>query len=208
MLTCYDLSYVSSHPFIFYFYNSDTGIQVNDTAIGDPLMTVPLLVSDDDLAGLNTTEVSLCYEIHGAADQWFNLVTDECASVNARYHDLTSYLNVINQIGVRATDENNECKNILVDVNGCSASVNGIPLNGQVYTADGISVRSYPNRVRISVPNCQELNLIMWVFCETRTLADPEAPGGSISGDMIKFVVMRGLNFGHRQAHGLIGKCP
>ena len=170
-------------------------------------MTVPLLVNDDDLEVLNTTEVSLCYEIHGAADQFFNLVTDECASVNARYHDITSYLNVINQIGVRATDDENECKNILVDVDGCRASVNGMELNGQMYSSNGISVRSYANRVRISVPNCNELSLIMWVFCETRTLDDPDAPGGSITGEMIKFVVMRGLNFGHRQAHGLIGKC-
>ena len=167
-------------------------------------MTVPINVSPEDLAILGTDRISLCYEIHGRADQYFNLVTDECTSVNAHYAQLTSFLNVIGQLGVRARDSANQCRNILVDVNGCTASVNGVTLNS-TFMSGGISVRPYSNRVRISVPNCNELSLVMWVFCESRTLADPEAPGGQITGNMIKFVVMRGLNFGHSMAHGLIG---
>ena len=169
-------------------------------------MTVPILVSDDVLRMLNATRLSLCYEIHGRADAFFNLVTDACATVNAHYHDLTSYLNVIDQIGVRAVDTNRMCRNIEVDVDGCTASVDGQPLAaGARYSSGGISVRRYSNRVRISVPNCNELSLVMWVICETRTLEDPFGTG-TVTGDMIKFVVMRGLNFGHRLAHGLLGK--
>ena len=166
-------------------------------------MTVPINVSPEDLAILGTDRISLCYEIHGKADQYFNLVTDECTSVNAHYVELTSQLNVIGQLGVRARDLNDQCWNILVDVNGCTASVDGVTLNS-TFTSGGISVRPYSNRVRISVPNCNELNLIMWVFCESRSLPDPK--GGSITGNMIKFVVMRGLNFGHSMAHGIIGE--
>lgn len=170
-------------------------------------MTVPILVRDEDLQRLNTTRLSLCYEIHGRADVNFNLVTDECVTVNAHYTDLTNYLNVIDQIGVRAVDDNGMCRNIQVDVDGCSASVDGAALaSGQRYSSGGISVRRYSNRVRISVPNCNELSLVMWVICETRTLEDPFGGEGVVTGDMIKFVVMRGLNFGHRQAHGILGK--
>lgn len=189
-----------------FLLSTDTGIPANDTVIGDPLMTVPILVQDSVLQMLNATRLSLCYEIHGQADAFFNLVTDECATVNAHYHDLTSYLNVIDQIGVRAVDNNGMCRNIQVDVNGCAASIDGSPLAaGNRFSSGGISVRSYSNRVRISVPNCAELTLVMWVICETRTLEDPFG-NGVVTGDMIKFVVMRGLNFGHRKAHGLLGK--
>ena len=170
-------------------------------------MTVPILVRDEDLAMLGADRVSLCYEIHGRSDANFNLVTDQCATVNAHYDDLTSYLNVIDQVGVRAVDDSGVCRNIQVDVDGCTAAVDGVPLaEGGRFSNGGISVRRYSNRVRISVPNCNELSLVMWVICETRTLEDPFGGDNSITGDMIKFVVMRGLNFGHRMAHGLLGK--
>ncbi len=180
---------------------------MNDTVIGDPLFTVPILVSEDQLQALNLTSVTMCYEIHGSSDQWFNLVTDECASVNARYSALNDHLNIIDEIGVRAVDNVDRCVNIRVDVDGCSAEVNerSLALNER-YSRDGISVRRYSNRVRISVPNCNDLTLVMWVICQRRTLEDPYQQGMTITGDMIKFVVMRGLNFGHRQAHGLLGK--
>ena len=174
--------------------------------IGDPLYTVPILVSEDQLSALNLDKLSLCYEIHGESDQWFNLVTDDCASVNTRYVALTERLNVMDSIGVRAADDAGRCVNIGVDVNECAATVNGAPLSimGR-YSSEGVNVRRYRNRVRISVPNCADLTLVMWVICERRTLESPGEPGINVTGDMIKFVVMRGLNFGHRQSHGLLG---
>ena len=181
-------------------------VEVNDTVIGDPLYTVPILVSNEQLSSLNLDSLSLCYEIHGDSGQWFNLVTDECASVNSRYISLSESLNVIHNIGVRATDNAGQCVNIGVDVNECAATVNGalLSITGR-YSSEGVNVRRYADRVRISVPNCAELTLVMWVFCERRTLKNPDMPGTDITGDVIKFVVMRGLNFGHRQAHGLLG---
>ncbi len=181
------------------------------SAIGDSLMTVPIRVSQEDLAALDTNQIKslrLCYEIHGEADQYFNLVTDECISVNAHYAAASSSLNVISRVGVRAVGDDGQCRNILVDVDECSASVDGATLDvTSRYASASISVRRYANRVRISVPNCNELTLVMWVFCESRTMDDPEAPEGRVTADMIKFVVTRGLNFGHRGAHGLIGEC-
>ena len=180
---------------------------MNDTVIGDPLFTVPISVSSEQLQALNLPSLSLCYEIHGQSGLWFNLVTDECASVNAQYISLTPNLNIIDEIGVRAIDDSNRCVNIRVNVNGCTAEVNGVAIDlMQRYMVNGISVRRYGNRVRISVPNCDELTLVMWAICEMRALINPDVPGTEISANMIKFVVMRGLNFGHREAHGLLGK--
>ena len=178
---------------------------MNDTIVGDPLFTVPILVSEDQLQALNVSELFMCYEIHGLTDQWFNLVTDECTSVNARYGMFNQDLNVIDEIGVRAVDTADQCVNIRVDVGNCTADVNDAALDvmGR-YSMNGVSVRRYRNRVRISVPNCNDLTLVMWVFCETRTLQDP-VDGSEVTGDMIKFVVMRGLNTGNRPSHGLLG---
>ena len=177
---------------------------VNDTVIGDPLFTVPILVADEQLQVLNLTSLTMCYEVHGRSDQWFNLVTDECTSVNARYFALTQDLNFIDEIGVRAVDGADHCVNIRIDVDQCSAEVNDAPISR--YSRNSISVRRYSNRVRISVPNCNDVTLVMWVICQQRTLDDLLQPGMTVTADMIKFVVMRGLNFGHRLAHGLLGK--
>ena len=195
-----------SHCFLLLFSDSDE-VVVNDTIIGDPLFTVPILVPEEQLAALNLTRVSLCYEIHGQSDQWFNLVTDECATVNAQYFSLSRRLNIIDEIGVRAADDNNECINIRVNVDDCTAEVNGASLDlMERFSRNGISVRRYNNRVRISVPNCNELTLVMWAICEMRTVDNPDVPGEQLNSKMIKYVVMRGLNFGHRAAHGLLGK--
>ena len=182
------------------------GFRVNDTVIGDPLYTVPISVPEEQLQALNLSRLSLCYEVHGTSDEWFNLVTDDCVSVSTRYTNLTRRLNVMDEVAVRAVDEDNMCLNIGVNVNGCTATVGGVSLNvSGMYSASGIMVKRYSNRVRISVPNCQDLTLVMWVICEQRSLENPDAPGNMLTSDMIKFVIMRGLNFGSRMAHGLLG---
>ena len=149
---------------------------------------------------LNMMKPQLCYEIHGDADQWFNLVTDSCTTVNALYTPLNDRLNVITKIGVKAVDDDNKCVEILVDRSQCSVSVDGTVLGMESYSSGNINVRRYSKRARISVPNCNDINLIMWVICEQRTL-----PNSNVAGDMLKFVVLRGLNYG-RRAHGLLGK--
>ena len=149
---------------------------------------------------LNMMKPQLCYEIHGDANQWFNLVTDNCTNVNALYTPLDDKLNVITKIGVKAVDEDNKCVEILVDRDQCSVSIDDVDLGMESYSSGNISVRKYSNRARISVPNCNDINLIMWVICEERKL-----PSSNVTGEMLKFVVLRGLNYG-RRAHGLLGK--
>ena len=151
-------------------------------------------------------KLSPCYEIHGDSGQWFNLLTDECVNVNNHYVALSERVNVMNNIGVRSVENDNQCMNIGVDVNECAATLNGANLTSiERYSAAGVNVRRYMNRVRISIPNCAELTLLMWVICERRTFDDSGQPGTDITADIIKFVVMKSLNFGHRRAHGLLG---
>ena len=185
-----------------------TNILVNDAVVGDPFFTVPLLVSEEILQRFNVPKLSLCYEIHGEGEQWFNMITDKCTSVNARYSALAPSFNIIDKIGIRTVDDNGQCVNILVDIDGCSASVNNVSLGLlEMYSSGGLKVKRYSNRVRISTPNCNELTLVLWMICEKRAfIENPDYPTSSVDSDMIKLVVMRGLNAGHSSAHGLIGK--
>lgn len=86
----------------------------------DPLFTVPMY---------GTREHTLCYEVHGTADHYFNLISDECVSVNALYVSTTDNaglkINVIGQVAIRAVDLEGVCMDILIDPHGFTVSSNG-----------------------------------------------------------------------------------
>ncbi len=185
-----------------YLFTGENIRLVNDTLIGEPLMTVPIYVQS------SIQQQFLCYEIHGSADDYFNLVSDQCTTVNAHYAsaNLHPEITIIDAITVRAVDSTQECQNIRVNLNQCAAFLGDTPLSisPRGVTVNRISVRRFRNRVRISVPNCNDSSLVMWVFCTTGSLADP-ASDDVFSQDMIKFVISRGLNLNER-SHGLLGK--
>ena len=180
---------------------------VNDTVVGDPLLSVPLNINT--MAGLdlnlNGKRPSLCFEIHGEENQYFNLVSDDCVSVNARYARLDQYFNIIDQIGIRAVDDAQKCRNIRVDLDTCLPTVDGVQLRSH-FRESGVSVRIYRSHVRVSVPNCNGTShLVMNVICQRNlTLLDPFTYEPS-KVDMIKFVITRGLNL-NENSHGLLGK--
>ncbi len=177
-------------------------------------MTVPLYLTNTSAlqSNINLGEnevINLCFEIHGRSDEYFNLVSDSCISVNAHYQRADPQLpaNIIDEITVRAVGLDGICRNIAVSVENCQATVDGSVLD-ETYTSAGISVRLYRNRVRISAPNCQDLDLVMWVFCEQTELRGyPELgePDIVVNVSMIHFVIARGLNI-RESAHGLLGK--
>ena len=173
---------------------------VNDTIIGDPLFTVPILVP-----GFEEEEVSLCYEIHGDTGSYYNLISDSCTSVNAHYTAIQAgvRVNVIDAVYVSATDSADQCVKIQVNLEGCLASVNNVTVNR--YALNDVSVRKFTNRVRISVPNCASTKLVMYVMCQERPVVDPDDINVVINAKLIKYVVTRGLNLSPG-SHGLIGK--
>ena len=181
---------------------------VNDTIVGDPLFSVPLNIQSItpglDL-GLNGRTPSLCFEIHGEANQYFNLVSDDCVSVNARYTRLDQYFNIIDQIGIRAVDSAQRCRNISVDLDTCLPTIDGIQLRSN-FRENGVFVRIYRSHVRVSVPNCNGTShLVMNVICQRNlTLLDPFTYEPS-KVDMIKYVITRGVNL-NENSHGLLGK--
>ena len=187
-------------------------------------MTVPLNIDDKTSFFQNSNNnigpddvVNLCYELHGRADAFVNLVSDECISVNAHYElvmptEPRENINIIDNIYVRATDSLNLCRNIRVSLNEggvCTASVDGADVP-DMYQSNGISIRRYTNRVRIMAPNCGSANLVMWVFCRRSTFwstfrTDNNGAELTFEADMIKFVIARGFNL-RENSHGIIGE--
>ena len=177
-------------------YSSFVVLTRNHTIIGDPLFTVPY---QSRVAGRRR---NLCFEIHGRRNTHFNLITDTCISVNALYSGVNTRngyeINIISSIGIRTQDSDGNCRDIKVDIEGCSVST-GIDgeltsLDTNTFTMARISIRKRsPDRVRVSVPNCEDVNLMMWVICER---ANPV--------DMIRFQVARGINL-RPTSHGLLG---
>ena len=174
-------------------------------------MTIPVnLRNNSAIPKLGENSVlNLCFEVHGDADATFNLVSDGCVSVNAHYGQVrpTESQNIIDAVYIRAVDNAGVCHNIAVDLNGCSVSVDGTTLSS-MYSSMGVSVRPYSNRVRVAVPNCQELDLVMWVICQSRTFwssnLGPDGQEITFNAEMIKFVIARGLNL-QETSHGILG---
>ena len=168
----------------------------NDTVIGDPLYEAALWFEDES----REFNYSLCYEIHGKSNTHFNLISDECVSVNGLYTAMNDPAmgNIISSMGIRATDEAGSCQNIAVvqnQVSGkCELYVNGAQVSD--YQQEGVSarLRNSDTKVRVSVPNCDRLNLVLVVKCQI------------VTGQyMIRFDVVRGVNL-RPTSHGLLGE--
>ena len=56
----------------------------------------------------------------------------------------------------------------------------------------------------MSVPNGKDVQLVMWISCQTGTLPDPST-GNNIVTDMIQFVIARGTGLSE-ESHGLLGQ--
>ena len=154
---------------------------VNDTIIGDPLFTVTLPNEDE----------FMCYEVHGYAGKYFNLVSDRCLSVNAWSTQLPNNdrINRMSEIGLFAMNDNNECLEIKIDVNNCTGTLGGTEITSN-YNSNGVTIRSYVRRWRVSVPNCHPMQAVMYVYCDAM--------------DMLQFDIARGNNLAST-SHGLLG---
>ena len=97
-------------------------------------------------------------------------------------------------------DNASQCHNIMGDLNGCRAFVDGmeIPMS---YKVGGIFVHKYSTHVRIAVPNCEDNDLVMWVFCHTGTFQNGNT---TFNAPMIRFVIARGFNLAET-SHGILG---
>ena len=169
------------------FSSTGVGIVVNDSVIGDPQFTVTL--------PMNRSR-HMCYEVHGVAGQFFNLISDTCTSVNALFAAMPGNprINRMSRIGIHAVTTataNGNCADIQIDIEDCVATLNGAPINGSAMI-DDIRVRKFGNRWRVSVPNCERPSAVMWITCQS----NPQ---------MLRFDIARGSNL-RPTSHGLLGK--
>ena len=159
---------------------------MNDTVIGDPVFTVPVKGGS-----------VLCYDVRGEPGTFLNLISDKCTSVNADYEamDTPENGNIMKAIGIRAVGTGGACHNVGVrmDKTIVTTTLDGSVVSGR-FEMDGVKVRTYSDRVRVSVPNCELVDLIMWVV---REVTETQA--------MLRFQVSRGYNLSPT-SHGLIGK--
>ena len=173
--------------------------------MGDPFFTAPIDIIGGGIPDTPPGDVALCYELHGEAGLYFNLVSDMCTLVNAHYTGAMAGVdvNIIDRVSINAKDAADAYRNISVSLSGgCSVSVDGVDIERE-YENDGINIRRSMNaqsRVRVSVPNCNETMFVMWMICENRVLPAT----GDVAVDMIKFVIARGRSISET-AHGVLG---
>ena len=171
---------------------------MDDTVTGDPFFIVPLSLAPNSSSFDESP--SLCFEIHGVSGSTFNLVSDTCTSVNALYRisSVNSDLNFISEIGVKAVDLNSDCVDIRIAVDrNCTPEIRRG--NDDVTTLPrfenaGVLVRQSGSSVRISVPNCANSQLVMWVKCREVN-----------SQPQLRFDITRGFNL-QPTSHGLLGE--
>ena len=156
--------------------------------VGEPLFIVPLHTNSP------SSQYALCYEVYGSADTIFNLISDRCVSVNALYSSMADPEdgNMITSVGMLAVDNTGQCIGVTVSSDGVTIITIGSStqqLTG-LYSRHGVSVSRRLHRVRVSVPNCDRVQLVMWLVSE---------------GDQqLKITITRGLNLTPK-SHGLIG---
>ena len=175
----------------------EAGAALNDTVVGDPVFTIPILhPNPGEFPEFGGSTVSLCFEFAGSGSDYYNLVSDKCTSVNARYVvvETDTVFHVIAEIGIKSEGSNFTCHKVHVTLEGCQVLVDGQPLNG-TYRREGVVVRAGRHRVRVEVPNCvQGRQLVMWISCTNQQ-----------GVDMLHFQVTRGSELAPT-SHGLIGE--
>ncbi len=176
-----------------------TDSMLMDNMTGDPMFTVPLMVSEATLAQFKTNQLYLCYEVHGGNHMYFNLVTDECLSINGLFTAVTPKIDVVTRVGIRTIDSNGDCASIIVDRDGCSVNVDGLEISDE-YSSGDVTIQRSSEVVVISAPNCEE-SVMIRLRCTGRDLSDSK---GKV--DYLNMVVMRGQDMEGRRAHGLIGE--
>ena len=161
---CDGMSY--NNPLVISYYSS---LRTDDSNIrADPLFTVPLS------GHINIP--SLCYEVYGMADKYFNILSDQCVSVNAHYsevkkvgHGATRPLHIIDKIAIRAVDNvTSQCIDVVIEANNhtCLLSVNGAILRHGHFSKGDMHISYFLTRAVLSLSNCDNGKIVFAVQCK------------------------------------------
>ena len=164
---------------------------INNDVRGKPKYEAPVTVGEDG------KKLFLCYEVQGQSNHTYNLISDSCVSVNAYYtwKSKPAKGNVVSKIGVLAVDNSGECLEIEVGLEKCTIRINGEVM--RKYKAAGVNVtrHRFGRRVKIVVPNCNGVAMVMWVNCLL--------PG---TQPKLPFKLSKGASL-RSTSHGLLGRC-
>ena len=161
----------------------------NDTVCSDPLFSIPLpseYITDPELKS-----VQLCFEVNGWSGNHYNLISDTCTSATALYSAgvVNTEMNVITKIGMRTQGTSGTCHSVKVELDYCSASLNGAYLNKSC-----VRLSARRSHIRVSVSNCEaSRSIALWVTCTTHC-----------SESLLEEVISRGDRL-EPTAHGVIG---
>lgn len=139
-------------------------------------------------------DLSLCFEIHGQNDKYFNLISDSCLSVNAHYSQSNQdpQINIIDEIAILLTDYVGEKVNISVKKE-CNVQIGDTSIEENV-NHNGVEIfHQSSSLVSIFSGNhyCGKEGVLMTISCES----------GDNEG--LQVSVFHGLN---DTAHGLLGE--
>ena len=170
------------------------------------VMSVPLDINPSEV-GVSTNTLSLCYQVHGEEGKFYNLLSDDCVSVNAHVNQPYADINIhiIDKIGIRAVGNNGTCYDISIERENCAVSINNQSLQtNNHFQEEGIEVVSESlteiPTIRISVPNCEKPTIdYMFISCTEYTIRDTSSPT-----DILQFGSTRGKSQ-VQPPHGLIG---
>ena len=197
-LSCTDILYV-------FLSLTAADPQVSDIVVADPLFFVPVHPQHGSPLG---HLVGLCYQVHGESDCYYNLLTSNCTSVNARWTAATDTLNIITQVAVRVISMESSCHSILIDLEECGVTIDGVGPstdNGTLLDVGDVVVRRMNDWVLVTIPNCMEPRLFLRVDCERRNIFNTETDSYEMIR-MIKLNITRTRSATRVIAHGLIGK--
>ena len=159
--------------------------------------------------GVSDQTVSLCYQVHGEKGKFYNLVSDDCLSINAHVSQPIAGVNshVMDKITIRAIGSNGACYNISIVRENCEVTVNHPIFINSRFEEEGITVFNDrmiardPNVVHISVPNCgRALVDVMNITCSEYKIRTSLA-----AMEVLELTTTRGIS-PIEAAQGLVGK--
>ena len=182
--------------------------------VGDDMVFSTVLDISPIEVGVNDKTVSLCYQVHGEKEKFYNLVSDDCLSVNAHVTQPVPGVksHVIDKIGIRAIGNNaTYCYDIGIARENCSVTVNGNPISvNEKFTEEGIEVFNdrmiarNPNVIRISVPNCgRALVDAIQITCTEYNMRISRTE--TVPVKVLELTTTRGIS-PIEAAHGVVGK--
>ena len=178
---------------------------MTDVVSADPLFTVAINSQSSSELDSHQQPLSLCYQVHGDGDTYYNLLTTPFTSVNGLWSSVDdSGLHLLTEIGVQTLSENGECHNILIQLEDCALTINNFTTNAYLhFISRGVNVTRVDDRVIvINVSDGSRDDFVIEVECEVREMV---RGGEEMEVPLLQLRVTRPLTSLSGSANRLLG---